>query len=103
MAGCFGSSAVDRWMEGQLNSYLDRCDSPFGEWDLTLKLPNSGTVKVYVNTEQDYDEGHKCGLWHKIERVHWTFDPDGDINMKDLSAEHQTFIEEEVKKVGNDY
>ena len=27
MAGCFGGSAVDRWMEGNLNAYLDAGDA----------------------------------------------------------------------------
>ena len=37
MSGCFGGSAIDRWMEGNLNRYLDSQDE-YGERTLTFKL-----------------------------------------------------------------
>lgn len=48
MAGCFGNHPVDRWMEQQLNEYLDSHDD---EW---FKCENCGFEN---NAEEwDYDD-----------------------------------------------
>lgn len=51
MAGCFGGSAIDRYMEGRLHDYLDSLEPDgAGEWaeenfgDILLETSDVGTV-----------------------------------------------------------
>ena len=61
MSGCFGGSAVDRWMERELNSYLDSQEIT-GERTLTFKLWKG---KKLVNTWQA-DISNEDGCQHEM-------------------------------------
>ena len=86
MSGCFGNSRYDRWMEGELNRYLDEQSNPNGhEFSFHTRL-RGGTVKVVVVIEcqdgSDEDGPGSC-LVPVIQSVCWSFDEDFDVDLTD--------------------
>jgi hypothetical protein len=101
MAGCFGNHPIDRWMEGQLNRYLDSQDEPGDfDFDFNFKVQGKGTVKVFCEaiykTDQDEDG---CTSYHiaKIKDLYWSFDKDRNIDI-DFPVEIMRKIEYRAEK-----
>ena len=94
MAGCFGSSPIDRYMENQLNRYLDSQDEPGDfDFDFNHKVKGKGTVKVSCEAicVSDRDEdGVSISYKAKIKEITWTINGcEADLNkdeMKDVKT-----------------
>ena len=93
MAGCFGSSPIDRYMENQLYRYLDSQDEPGDfEFNFNHKVSKKGTVKVSCEAicESDKDEdGVSIRYKANITSVTWTFDKEAEA---DLTTEEMTAL-----------
>ena len=72
----------DTWLQSGPGGPFDD-SAPGGDIDFTMKL-RGGTVRVYASghmeSERDPD-GYSSYMMVKIERVHWTFDPYGEIEL----------------------
>jgi len=68
MAGCFGGSAVDRWMEGRLNDYLD--DGEPGERNVEFKLYKG--KKLIRKWSETISEEDSCyfSMKETLENIH---------------------------------
>ena len=107
MSGCFGNHPIDRWMESQLNRYLDSCDGPPDEFEFEFnhRLKTGGTVNVKCEAEHwtDRDEdGVSSGFSCKVKRVYWTFNKDveaelNDDAMSEIENRAEDVMKEEVQ------
>jgi hypothetical protein len=68
MAGCFGSSAIDRWMESNLNDYLDEQDC--GSRTLEFKLfKGKKLINTYYETISNEDSCY-YEMQETLEKIH---------------------------------
>ena len=105
MAGCFGSSAVDRWMESRLDDYLDNDDLESNEHTLhrRWKCDNGkkGTIRIDVTVLADCNDTNERVVDVEKMVVHWAFDGD-DICELELSSSEMKQLEEWAVDVIND-
>lgn len=103
MAGCFGSSAYDRYMERALHRYLDASDNYF-EFDFNIRF-RKGTVKVFceASLEADRDENGVSYRWNStIKSVVWSFSDDADVNLtKEESCYLKNIADDKAKELGH--
>ena len=69
MSGCFGSSAVDRWMEGNLDRYLDSQED-YGYRTLTFKLWKGKKLIQTWSEEVSNEDGCSHLMRKELVRMH---------------------------------
>ena len=69
MSGCFGGSAVDRWMEGNLNRYLDSQED-YGYRTLTFKLWKGKKLISEWSDEVSNEDGCSHLMHKELVRMH---------------------------------